>query len=326
MRLGSVMVFFAVCGCSGGSAVDGGTGGSGGTGQFTYTFEDRVYRVEARVGAMPENVSTRLNGFGMGARDRWLTPSVDGAWLVLSTDRISCSMGECLTVAPRDLSTLTLVAPGGTEVSLEGHAAINAAGDTIVYPSGGGPHTVDLWLTKKSGMTWQPATLLTGSSTAAFNNMPALSLDGQRVLFDCGTTRDAETGVTDACEVQLDGSGLRVVARPTTLANGRNTFVQFPHDSVDGVLFQGSWPIGAETPETIWLQGKSGAPTPIGSALTNAVSPCGLRDGRWGVLWLSRPGNTTGAHELSLMARDGGVLGALTPGVDVQDIGIGCSD
>lgn len=330
MRLLGAVVCGAWFGCGIASMPDAGgsTGGGGGSasGHFTYGVGDRVFRVEARVGASPQDVSSSLSRFGTGTRDRWLIPSPNGAHLVLSTDRLSCTLGECLVIAPADLSTLTLVRPGGTEVSLEGTPALTDDGATIVFPSRDGPHETDLWVTRKSNGVWTTATLLTGAATTAYNNMPALTFDGQRVLFDCGTQPYPESGGNDACVVALDGTGLRTLVRSTALPNARQDFVQFPHDSLDGVLFQSAWPIGAESPESIWLLPPTGAPTAIGSALSNAVSPCGLRDGRWGVLWLSRPGNAAGLHELTLMARDGAVLGALTPNVDIADIGIGCSD
>jgi hypothetical protein len=69
----------------------------------------------------------------------------------------------------------------------------------------------------------------------------------------------------------------------------------------------------------------SGGPLqPIGHLLNNAVSPCGLRDGRFGALWLTRPDAPVSNHEIVLMTRDGAIEAVLTPGVDVNDIGIGC--
>lgn len=321
-------VALLVAGCSGGgSAGDAGTdAGGAGAGRFTYGVQKKVYRIEARVGASPENVSAAFEKFGTGTDDRWLVPSHNGAHLAVSTDRLNCSMGECLASGPGDLSALKLVLAGGTEVVLEGIPAISNTGDTIVYPSQGGPHMRDLFVTKKTGADWSAPTLLTASSSYPFNNMPGLTFDQNRVLFDCGMTPYPEGGVNDACEVALDGSGFRVVVQSTTLPNSRQMHVQFPRDSVDGVLFESAWPLDGGSPETVWLRAGTSTPTPIGRHFNNAVSPCGLRDGRFGVLWLGRPGNTAGAHELSLASRDGTVLGALTPGVDVDDIGIGCSD
>lgn len=343
----SVAVIAVGCGDEGtdgggASAATGGTnsmsaststsvGGSTGDGHFTYGFQDRVYRIEARVGATPEDVSAALEAFTTAdnpARDRWLVPSHSGAHLVLSTDRLTCSLGECLAIAPSDLSSLALVRPDDQDVSLEGTPAINDAGDTIVYSTTGGPHASDLYLIRRTGPGWGAPVLLTGDSSFEFNNMPAMTFDETRVLFDCGSTRDPEdTDTTTAsCEVALDGSGFRVLVDANALADGVNDFVQFPHDSLDGVLFQGSWPIDDISPEAIWLLLANGTPTPIGKAFTNSVSPCGLPDGRFGILWLEGPGNEAGAHELTLVARDGTLIGVLTPGVDVSDIGIGCSN
>jgi hypothetical protein len=144
-------------------------------------------------------------------------------------------------------------------------------------------------------------------------------------LFDCGTEAYPESGGNQACAVRLDGTQFRVVVSATTLPSTREQFVQFPHDSLDGVLFQGSWPIGGDSPETIWLVKEGSAPSPIGKEFPNSVSPCGLPDGRFGMLWLGRAGNAAGAHELTLATRQGTLETVLTPNVDVTDIGIGCS-
>lgn len=300
---------------------DGGTTG----GHFTYSWNDKVYRIDARAQAVAQDVSAELVRFGTGSRDRWLIPSSDGQWLAVSTDRLNCSLGECLAIAPAALSSLQLIRPGGNEVSLEGHPALSSNGDIVVYPSQEGPHQVDLWLSRRSGTSWSSAELISSSSSFEYNNMPAFSFDNQRILFDCGNEPYPESGGNSACEVRLNGSQFKVLVSATTLPNSREPFVQFPHDSIDGVLFQGSWPIMGDSPETIWLLPAAGVPTPIAKNFLNAVSPCGLPDGRFGMLWLGRTGNTSGAHELTLVDRQGALVTVLTPGVDVTDIGIGCS-
>lgn len=325
MRLAPMAVGLMTLSCSSGGST-GVDAGPPGQGHFTYGVQKKVYRIEARVGATPQNISAAFEKFGTGTDDRWLVPSHNGSHLAVSTDRLSCSMGECLASGPGDLSSLSLVRAGGNEVVIEGIPAIANSGDTLVYPAQGGPHMRDLFLTKKTGTTWSAPTLLTGASPYPYNNMPGLTFDQKRALFDCGMAPYPEGGVNDSCEVALDGSGFRVVVQSTTLPGSRQMHVQFPRDSLDGVLFESAWPLDGGSPETIWLRSGSGTPTPIGKNFNNAVSPCGLRDGRFGVLWLGRPGNASGAHELSLASRDGTVLGALTPDVDVDDIGIGCSD
>ena len=315
-------------GVDGGSSLDAGIGTDANAASpfFTYTFNRRVYRVAARVGATPESVSAKLDRFGTGAMDRWLIPSPNGAAMVLSTDRVNCPLIiECLAITSRDLSFLEPVLPGGAEANIVGTPAVDDSGTVVVYPSKGGPNGVDLWETHRQGNGWSPARLLTGASPHPFNGSPAMALDNARVLFDCGQGPYPEDGNTDACEVRLDGSGLRVVATQFTMPNNRNDFVQFPHDSVDGILMQGAWPIAGSQPETIWLMPSSGGPLqPVGHLLNNAVSPCGLRDGRFGALWLTRPDAPVSNHEIVLMTRDGAIEAVLTPGIDVNDIGIGC--
>jgi hypothetical protein len=309
------------------SAVDGGFARDGGAGAFfTYTYGARVYRVAARAGAAIEDVSATLDRVGPGTVDRWLVPSLNGQAFALSTDRVSCpEIGECLAIATGDWAHVEPVLEGGREVSVVGTPAVSDGGDRVVYPATGGPHAVDLWVTAREGITWASAALLTGASRFAYNDMPALTFDGERVLFDCGDAPYPESGATSSCEVRLDGSSFRVLATPTTIPGNRNDFTQFPHDGVDGVLLQGAGDIEGSFPETIWLLPRSGgAPLPLGRALTNAVSPCGLRDGRFGALWLTRPDAVTSKHELTLLRRDGTVEATLTPDVDVSDIGIGC--
>lgn len=295
------------------------------TGHLYYSFKDQVFRIAATEGAKAENVSTALQKLSPGTQDRRINASTDGSFIVVDTDRFGCS-GQCLAIVPRSLASGALVKPGGDEVSLEGIAAVSSDGELIVYPTRVGPK-VQIFATRRQGSGWAAPTLLTGGSGYAYNNMPALSFDAKRVAFDCGTEPYPEAGGNDACEVKVDGTGFRKLVGPTTLAGARNKHVQNPHEGLDGVLFEASWPIGGDKPETIWLLPRAGgAPQPIAQKFPNAVSPCALSDGRFGMLWLGRAGNRTGAHELVVVARDGTIAVTLTPGLDVDDIGIGCSD
>jgi len=297
-----------------------------GTGRAYYTLGDDVFRIDAREGATPEDVSAALDRLGPGTRDRWITASPSGAYLVLSADRGGCG-GECLVRVRGDLTGLEAVRPDDTELYVEGTPAVSNDGDTIVYSTKGGQHEVDLFLTRRVGGQWSTPLMLTRASGYAYNNMPALDRDGSRVVFDCGQNPYPEDGANDACEVGLDGTGFARLVGPSTLPGAREDKVQNPHRGLDGLLFEASWPIDGQTPETIWLlPSAGGAPQPIGRTFSNAVSPCPLGDGRFVFLWLSRPGNAAGLHELALAARDGTIITTLTPGVDVADIGLGCSD
>ena len=245
-----------------GGAAEGGAGGAGGAGagvpgRITYSVDAEVFRIEAVPGATPENVSEALSRFGSGG-DTWLMPSRSGEHLVVVTSKTACSNGACLAVTDEAFSFLATVTPGGNEVSVRGAPAITNAGDTVVYPGTGGPHEVDLFLSTKSDDAWSDPVLLTGDSTFPFNNTAALSFDETRVLFECGFDPypdgpAPESEGTAACEVKLDGSGFRVVVDSMALPNPGAVFLQFPHDSLDGVLFQGSWPIDGVSTQSIWL-------------------------------------------------------------------------
>ena len=67
-----------------GGAAQGGAGGVGAggglPGRFTYSVEAEVFRIEAALGATPENVSEALGRFGSGG-DAWLMPSPNGEQL-----------------------------------------------------------------------------------------------------------------------------------------------------------------------------------------------------------------------------------------------------
>ncbi len=293
-------------------------GQNDGQGHFTYTFEDQVYRVAAEEGAEAENLSETLGGGGV---DRLLTQSASGDWMTLSAERFECS-GECLVRMSWDLESGEAVLAGGAEVYVSGVSAITDDGNTVIYPAQDGPHEVDLFVTVRSADGWSTPTVLTTDSTYNYNNMPALSFDGDSVVFDCGTEPYPESGGNDACRVNLDGTGFAKVIGPDALPDPRNNYVQNPHEGPEGLYFESSWPIEGETPETIWmLPNGSATPVPLGG-FDNAVAPCALPDGRIGMLWLG--GNDDGRHELVVADADGSNVVELTPGIDVSDIGLGC--
>jgi hypothetical protein len=312
MRAG-VVVLLAACG--GDPAVNGGGG------HLTWTFGDQVFRVAAEDGAEPENVSRLLGG---GGRDRLLTMSPNGAWHTMSAERFDCG-GECLVRVSWDLTDGEAVKAGGADVYVEGNSVITDDGATVVYPSQGGPHNVDLFLTTRGDGGWSEPALLTGDSGYAYNNMPALTADGSAVVFDCGSEPYPESGGNDACQVGLDGAGFTRLVGPDALPDARNDYVQNPHEGPAGLFFESSWTIDGENPETIWhLPSGSGTPVPFSARYQNAVSPCPLPDGRVAMLWLG--GNDGGRHELVVAEADGSGEIVLTPGVDVTDIGLGCGE
>jgi hypothetical protein len=85
--------------------------------------------------------------------------------------------------------------------------------------------------------------------------------------------------------------------------------------------FEATWNALAEQ---VWtLPVGSTTPVQVG-AFTNDNSPCVLPNGEVASLWLERPGNTAGLHEIKIMSADGATYHMALAGQDVADVGIGC--
>ena len=296
----------------------------------TWTFGGSVFRMHAGDDA-PEDVSARIPR-AAPAPDRWLVPSPRGRFYALPAD-VGTGDGEVLVRLTLDTDAdaapaVEVVRPGGAPVYLEGMPAVTDDGRSVVYAASGGPHDLDLFRADRlDDGSWDAPVLLTATSAFSFHNQPSLAKQGDRVLCNCGSNRDPESGDNSACAVALFGGGeVDVLVAPDTLEDGRNTFVNFPRDAGGArVVFEASWPQDdGEPPETLWQRTRDGAPTPaVPRTFDNSVSPCVLADGSIVALWLGRPGGT-GAHELTQIHDDGDFITWL-PDVDVDDIGIGCT-
>jgi hypothetical protein len=294
----------------------GATGGS-----VTYRLnEGDVFRIAAQPGATPENISRALDAIAPGSDDAWLNTSPDGRFLLLETGRFGCADWPCLALVRGDLSSGEAIRVGDEAMHTEGFAAIASGGGLIVFPSQDGPHSIDLWAVRRAGDGWSAPALLTGASPFPFNSLPALSADGRNVAFECGAARPGEAG-TAICRVGSDGSLLKVVLRPTAIRRGsRKNALHSPDFGPRGsVFFESDW-MG----EQIWrLKRGKRKPTRV-SAVGNDNSPCVLPDGRVVSLWLDRPGNEHGLHEIRVTRSSGRKPLMLLTGKDVLDAGIGC--
>ena len=307
---------------------DNGTGPMGsGHGRIVYALPDgNVYRVDARAGAQPQNVSAALDDLSSGpGADEWISSSRDGQWLLLNTERFdpACAGWACLTIVNSALTVAEVVRVGGEVIHPTGYSAIAPSGDYVVFEDlGATTHARDLWITTGTAGNWSPPVLLTGSSPFLFNTQPALSADGSKVAFDCGNEPYGAQG-TAICEVGVNGTGFRIVLRPQDSPAGFPTTGALHHAAYapDGsIVFEATW--GGEQ---IWrLPANGTVPHQVASPITNDNSPCVLPDGRVVSLWLNRAGNPNGLHEIKVMTANGAAfLMALTL-TDVADIGISC--
>ena len=288
-----------------------------------YRAGDDLFRLQAAPDAVPEAVMAAFPDAGIAGPDRWINQSPDGEWLLVETERFDpdCHGWACLARIDGMLTAVETLRPmGGAVLHPDGFAAIANSGNLVVFPASDGPNDRDLYATQRIDGVWTAPTLLTGASTHAYNEQPALSADGAHVIFDCGPVPYGQTG-TGLCSVQSDGSNFEDVLLPGDGDAPIGTLaIHHPAFAPDGSLVM---EIEAGGERIYRPSGTAGGAQVIGS-FNNDNSPCVLPDGRIVSLWLGAPDNTSGLHELKLMGADGNNAFRPLPGIDVSDIGIGC--
>jgi len=297
-------------------------GDPGGKITFKSAEDSLLYRLEALPNATPVPLSAELDQLSSGGDDNPYV-SKDGSWLTTSTSRFGCgeTLGDCLAVFSGDGTSGEPVTIGGTRLAVRGRAAINNAGDLIVYPDRGGPNNLDLFAIRRESVGWSQPQLVSGDSPESFNDFPAMSADGTRVVFDCGAVPFSQEG-TDICVVASDGTGFaKLVESDDNPTGSSGSFLAHHGDFLaDGtIVFEANWDA-----EQVWLlRPDGGQPARVDSQFSNDNSPCALPGGYLASLWLQRPGNQD-AHEIKVMAPDGSEASVILPDVDVLDLGMSC--
>ncbi len=295
-----------------------------GAGHVVYHFQGHAYRIADQAGAVPEDISANLDPFEIAAgEDGAANLSADGQWLVLLSERFhtDCHNWACLVRVPSDLSAVEPILAGGATVHPEGFYAIATGGNAIIFTNTDGPHSTDIFITRHNGSEWSTAEVLSSGSSHAFHDFPALSADGSRVVFNCGPASSGSSGI---CEVGTDGSGFREVLMPSHQPPGMANpalSLHHPHYAPDGsIVFEGDW-----DGERIWRLAPGAAePTAISATYYNDNSPCVLPSGRIASLWLDRPENAEGIHELKIMSADGSNMDLRFLDGNIDDWGLGC--
>jgi hypothetical protein len=332
------LVFFGACGGGGGEPDGGDTDGGpdGGPpgvdpvppdpppateadGFVTFISGRRIYRIAGAGGSSRIDLSARIENLS-GGTDAFVAVSKNGQWMTTTSTRFGCP-GDCLALYNGDGTAGGLVLANGATLSPDGRAAVSDDGNLIVYPDRGGGNSIDLFAVRRQGAGFGAPELLTGGSNQAFNDVPVLSRDGSRVIFDCGPTPFSQRG-TNICEVSVNGGGFRMLidSSDDPIGGPRAPLTHHADTFADGSLvFEAEW--GAEQ---LWIQraGAAGA-FRINPEYGNDNSPCVLPGGYVASLWLNRPGGP-GFHELKIMAPNGEDAVVLTPGTDITDLGISC--
>lgn len=282
----------------------------------TYMYNGELYRISAVNGASPENISARLNLISSGNDDS-INVSPNGQWYLISSERFhnDCVGWECLTLLNSTLSTHEVVISNGSVVH-GGVGAVSSTGDDIVYTSGDGTHVRDLWYISRQSINWSTPLQITGASPFQYNNVPSISAEGDKVIFECGDEPYANKSI---CEVNLDGSGFRTIFRPDTQYRAART----PDYAPDGTIVAELDSV--QYGESIFrIDSDTGKITPINLNFTNDNSPCVLGNGSIVSLWMNREGGN-GIHEIKIMDSNGYKYFMLLNNIDVIDEILGCA-
>jgi hypothetical protein len=281
--------------------------------------DNHLFRLEAKPNGNREDISVRLDALSTGS-DEFINVSPDGDWLVVGSTRFGCDQ-SCIALVSRDACTAQVVVADGKPLPSEATAAVTSKGEAVVYPAEPPPggHSRDLFVVKRNGTGWTSPTNLTAGSPGAWNQRPAVSDDGTKIIFDCGPDANSQGG-TALCEIGLDGQGLRTI-KPADLGGTLNSDTYIAHGDYapDGAfVFEGTL---TETQQLWRLAGaKHGLLNPD---YISDTQPCVLPSGQVVSVWAGR--SSTGVHELKITGADGSSPELLLGGVDVVDEGIGCS-
>lgn len=289
-------------------------------GTITFSLEGAAYLM--RDGELL-NVSAALDAFGPG-EDGFINISPDGQTILLETTRFDseCAGWSCWVLLNADLSLIEVVRLDGAVLHTEDAAAVASGAGHLVVELDGGPNQIDLFAISRSpDGGFRDPVLLSGESGYPFNRQPVFSDDGSRVLFDCRTEVYLGDG-SAICEVSVDGSSFRVVARPEDAPPGYAPGGALHHADYapDGsIIFEGDW-----QGEQLWrLPPGSRVPHLMSGDYNNDNTPCVLSSGAIASLWLGRP-EGQGFHELKLMTLDGSQSIMLLTDRDITDGGLGC--
>ncbi len=269
--------------------------------------------VEASEAGSATDISAFLSSLD-GGSEKWINISPDGEWLLMESSRLHnyCGSWHCLVYGRRDLTQFAAIeTTSGDVIHPEGFSAIASDGNLIAAHVRQGGRD-DIVVSQNLGAYWSAPESITFASPSGYNHTPAISSDGQEILFGCGN---------DICSVNIDGTNLTTLISPSDKPEG-GSWSQIKHADFDpygNVVFEAE-----DSAERIWTYNRqTGLISSVNSGLTNDNSPCVLPDGQIASLWLNRPGSS-GDHELKVMNSSGSSYVMVIQNTDVGDLGTGC--
>jgi hypothetical protein len=270
---------------------------------------------EAKESASTINISNHLATLDSGI-ESWINISPNGEWLLLESTRLhnACDPWACLIYGKRDLSEFAVVQTTETTnnglIHSEGFSAISSDGKIILAQMSLN-NRFDLVLSRRTGTQWSKPEIITSNSPSDNNRMPAISANGQEVVFNCGES---------ICISNIDGSSMTTLINPTNRteinAVGSADFDPLSND----IIFEGD-----DNSERIWRYNRTNSTMQlVKSTHSNDNSPCVLSDGRIASLWLERAGNSNSLHELKIMSATGLSYFMAAENINISDLGLGC--
>ncbi len=288
---------------------------------------NHLFRIDATPGAKPEDISAKLDVLGATGSDEFINVSPDGDWMIVGATRLGCD-ASCAALVGRDVCSAQVIVSEGVPISPSGTSAVASGGNAVVFPSDKIAGRRDLYVVRRQDpTTWTPAVNLTAASKGIWNQRPAISADGTKVVFDCGADPSSGPG-TAVCQVGLDGNGLTVLKAGDLAATVTpDTYLAHGDFAGDGSLVVEAtlnataqvWQITGTKPRVL-----NGEQLPTGEYKFAAdTGPCVLPDDRVVSTWAQRiPGK--GVHELKITDLAGTTPQLLLADVDVVDNGLGC--
>ncbi len=278
----------------------------------SYMLNSEALLKEAKESASTINISNHLATLGSGT-DFWINISPNGEWLLLESTRLNndCGSWACLIYGKRDLSEFSAVETiNDGLIHPEGFSAISSDGKIIMAQMSLN-NRFDLVLSRRTGNRWSEPEVITSNSPSNNNRMPAISTNGQEIVFNCGES---------ICISNIDGSSMITLINPSNRAEitavGSADFDPLSND----IIFEGD-----DNSERIWRYNRTNSTMQlVNSTHTNDNSPCVLSDGRIASLWLNRVGNSNGSHELKIMSASALSHFMAAENVDISDLGLGC--
>ena len=270
------------------------------------------------------NISEWLNTIIPNRTEDYLINiSPDGSHIIVNTR--TQDTGNSLYVIDLQSGRSSLIQlESGQIVRPEDYFAISNDGTiaAVVMRAESGSGT-DIITYKKTGDNWGVLANLTNGNTNSngYSNHPSFSFDSSRVIFRCFLPN-----ITDGafCSNISQGGDFTVEMTSTDIASVSNNFRQMikpDYDVNNNIVFELEDSLG----EVIWKADIStGEISPLNSSQSNDNTPCVFGDNTVASLWLQRPGNSTGRHEIKRLSPDGSTYEMLLTDIDISDVGIGC--